>query len=182
MVSQRGNKKSWERYLFINTPRNFRVSHLLTNNIIVCIHLDRYLHACINFCYQSHLGNAQIQGFAINYRSIWSLWVVSRVVSFTVANSGAQIQIQLVGCGSHSSLFSFTSLRLRAILYLQGYFWRITLQFGGVVSLHFIFPGMCIGLIFLSCLFNIKIACNTQVHIVYVLMYFMTEFALILKS
>lgn len=99
-----------------------RVSHLLINNIIVCIHLDRYLHACINLCYQSHFGNAQIQGFAINYGSIWSLWVVSRVVSFTVANSGAQIQIQLVGCGSHSSLFSFTSLRLRAILYLQGYF------------------------------------------------------------
>lgn len=69
-----------------------RVSHLLINNIIVCIHLDRYLHACINLCYQSHLGNAQIQGFAINYGSIWSLWVVSRVVSFTVANSGAQFK------------------------------------------------------------------------------------------
>lgn len=130
----------------------------------------------INIYQQSHLGNAWTQTFPINYRSIWTLWVVSRAVSFTARNSGAQIQIQLVNCGLHFSLQSLTALSLRATLYLQGYFWSITLRSWGAVFLYFIFPAMCIGFITLSHLFSTKPVYKTQGHIVYVLPYFMAEF------
>lgn len=151
-------------------------SHPLIS-IIVCTHLDRYLHTCANLCCQSHPGHAQIKGFAVNYRSICSLWVVSRAVSFIVANSGAQIQIQLVGCGSHSSLLPFTALSLRAILHLWGKFEAQLSNFLGVVFVpFFFFPGVCITFIFLSHLFNMKTAYNKDILLV--LPHFMTEFVL----
>lgn len=143
-----------------------------------CLYTSRQVLAhTIDLYYQSHLGKAQIQGFAVNYRSIWSLWVVSRVVSDIVANSEAQIQIQLVGCGSHSSLLSFTALCLRAILDLQGNFEAQHSSFGVWFS-YLLFFQACIGFLFLSHLFNVKTAYNTQGHIVYVLPYFMTELLL----
>lgn len=155
-----------------------KLPHLLIKIIIVCIHLYRYIHTYLNVFQQSHLENAWIQTFPINYRSIWSLWVVSRVVSFIVTNSGARIQIQLVSCGLHSSLQSLTVLCQRAILYLQGYFGSVTLQSWGAVFLYFVFQAMCIGFIMLSHLFNTKTEYNAQGHIVYGLPYFMTEFCI----
>lgn len=179
MVSWGGNKKYFmkEMLFYKRSMERQKLPHLLIKIIIVCIHLDRYIHTYLNVFQQSHLGNAWIQTFPINYRSIWSLWVVSRVVSFIVTNSGARIQMQLVSCGLHSSLQSLTVLCQRAILYLQGYFGSITLQSWGAVFLYFVFQAMCIGFIMLSHLFNTKTDYNTQGHIVYGLPYFMTEFA-----
>lgn len=82
----------------------------------------------LNLYYQSHLGNQQIQGFAVNYRSIWSLWVVSRVASFIVAQ---ELKFKPswwdVGC---TPVCGHLHLSLRATLYLQGNFEAQLSSFG----------------------------------------------------
>lgn len=75
----------------------------------------------------------------------------------------------------HSSLQSLTALSLRAILYLQDYFWSITLQSWGAKFLYILFSLTCVGFIIFSHLFNRKTH-TTHEDIVYVLQYFMTEF------
>lgn len=178
MVSQGGNKKYiMKEMLFYKSSMELqKLPHLLIKVFTVCIHLDRYMHTYINVLRQSHLGSAWIHTFPINYRSIWSLWVVSRVVSFIVTSSGAQIHIQLVNCGLHSSLQPLTARSLRAILNFQGCFWRVTLQSWGAVFPNLVFQTTWIGFIMLSQPFNSKTEYNTQGHIVYLLTYFMTEF------